>query len=161
VLTTTTTTGSLMLLMPTTLSKQRSCGTCTTKNSYDVPSTTKTTALPMTFTSFRRLTPHQQAREQSTTSLRSHDVSGRSDTLITLSQPLRSMTVAPTQVYGSRCTSSQHAPLVAMKTTWRDTSPLVMRMAPLLWLSNLPAKCITSWATLSRLFTTNYQVTYN
>jgi hypothetical protein len=39
--------------------------------------------------------------------------------------------------------------------------PLVMGKAPLLWLDNLPAECITSRATLSRLFTTNYQVTYN
>jgi hypothetical protein len=34
--------------------------------------------------------------------------------------------------------------------------PLVMGKAPLLWLDNLPVKCITSWATLSRLFMTNY-----
>jgi hypothetical protein len=39
--------------------------------------------------------------------------------------------------------------------------PLVMGKPPLLWLDNLPAECITSWATLSRLFTTNYQATYN
>jgi hypothetical protein len=39
--------------------------------------------------------------------------------------------------------------------------PLVMGKAPLLWLDNLPADCITSWATLSRIFTTNYQATYN
>jgi hypothetical protein len=39
--------------------------------------------------------------------------------------------------------------------------PLVMGKAPLLWLDNLPAECITSWAILSRLFTTNYQATYN
>jgi hypothetical protein len=39
--------------------------------------------------------------------------------------------------------------------------PLVMGKAPLLWLDNLPAECITSWATLSRLFTINYQATYN
>jgi hypothetical protein len=39
--------------------------------------------------------------------------------------------------------------------------PLVIGKAPLLWLDNLPAECITSWATLSRLFTTNYQATYN
>jgi hypothetical protein len=39
--------------------------------------------------------------------------------------------------------------------------PLVMGKAPLLWLDNLPAECITSWASLSRLFTTNYQATYN
>jgi hypothetical protein len=39
--------------------------------------------------------------------------------------------------------------------------PLVMGKAPLLWLNNLPAECLTSWATLSRLFTTNYQATYN
>jgi hypothetical protein len=38
---------------------------------------------------------------------------------------------------------------------------LVMGKGPLLWLDNLPAECITSWATLLRLFTTNYQVTYN
>jgi hypothetical protein len=36
-----------------------------------------------------------------------------------------------------------------------------MGKAPHLWLDNLPAECITSWATLSRLFTTNYQATYN
>jgi hypothetical protein len=34
--------------------------------------------------------------------------------------------------------------------------PLVMGKAPLLWLDNLPAECITSWATLSHLFTINY-----
>jgi hypothetical protein len=37
--------------------------------------------------------------------------------------------------------------------------PLVMGKAPLLWLDNLPAECITPWATLSCLFTTNYQAT--
>jgi hypothetical protein len=39
--------------------------------------------------------------------------------------------------------------------------PFVMGKAPLLWLDNLPAECITSWATLSHLFMTNYQATYN
>jgi hypothetical protein len=39
--------------------------------------------------------------------------------------------------------------------------PLVISKAPLLWLDNLPAECIASWETLSRLFTTNYQATYN
>jgi hypothetical protein len=39
--------------------------------------------------------------------------------------------------------------------------PLVMGKAPLLWLDNLQAECITSWETMSRLFTTNYQATYN
>jgi hypothetical protein len=39
--------------------------------------------------------------------------------------------------------------------------PLVKGKAPLMWLDNLPAECITSWATLSRLFATNYQATYN
>jgi hypothetical protein len=38
---------------------------------------------------------------------------------------------------------------------------LVMGKAPLLWLDNLLAERITSWATLSHLFTTNYQVTCN
>jgi hypothetical protein len=37
--------------------------------------------------------------------------------------------------------------------------PLVMGKAPHIWLDNLLAECITSWATLSRLFTTNYQAT--
>jgi hypothetical protein len=39
--------------------------------------------------------------------------------------------------------------------------PLMMGKAPLVWLDNLPAECITSWANSSCLFTTNYQVTYN
>jgi hypothetical protein len=39
--------------------------------------------------------------------------------------------------------------------------PLVIGKEPLLWLDNLPTECITSWATLSRLFMTNYQATYN
>jgi hypothetical protein len=39
--------------------------------------------------------------------------------------------------------------------------PLVMGKAPLLWLDNLLAECITSWATLSCPFTNNYQATYN
>jgi hypothetical protein len=39
--------------------------------------------------------------------------------------------------------------------------PLVMGKAPLLCLDNLPVECITSWAMLSRLFTTNYQAIYN
>jgi hypothetical protein len=39
--------------------------------------------------------------------------------------------------------------------------PLVMGKAPLLWLDNLLVECITSWETLSWLFTTNYQATYN
>jgi hypothetical protein len=34
--------------------------------------------------------------------------------------------------------------------------PIVMGKSPLLWLDNLPVECITSWATLSRLFMTNY-----
>jgi hypothetical protein len=38
---------------------------------------------------------------------------------------------------------------------------LAMGKAPLLWLDNLPTECITSWATLSRLITTNYHMTYN
>jgi hypothetical protein len=38
--------------------------------------------------------------------------------------------------------------------------PLVMGKAPHLWLDNLPVECITSWATFSHLFTTNYQTTY-
>jgi hypothetical protein len=37
---------------------------------------------------------------------------------------LRNTTVALTQVYSSRCIALRHAPLEALKTTWRDTSPL-------------------------------------
>jgi hypothetical protein len=39
--------------------------------------------------------------------------------------------------------------------------PLVMGKASLLWFDNLPAECITFWATLSQLFMANYQATYN
>jgi hypothetical protein len=39
--------------------------------------------------------------------------------------------------------------------------PLVTDKTSLLWLDNLLAECIISWATLFRLFTTNYQTTYN
>jgi hypothetical protein len=74
VLTTTAIVGSPTPLMPTTPSKQQSCGTCMTKSFCNVHSTTKTTALPMTFTSSRWHTPRRQARVRSTTSLRSHDV---------------------------------------------------------------------------------------
>jgi hypothetical protein len=47
---------------------------------------------------------HHQVRGQSTISQLSHDVFGRSDTPKTSSLQLRSTTVPPTQVYGSRCT---------------------------------------------------------
>jgi hypothetical protein len=36
-----------------------------------------------------------------------------------------------------------------------------MGQTPQLWLNNLPTQCITSWGSLSQLFTTNYQATYN
>jgi hypothetical protein len=65
----------------------------------------KTMALLMTSASSRQLTPRQQARERSITSQRSHDVSRRLDTPRTSNRPLRSTTVALTQVYGSRCTA--------------------------------------------------------
>jgi hypothetical protein len=39
--------------------------------------------------------------------------------------------------------------------------PLVMGDTPSLWLNNLPASSITSWADLSQAFTSNFQVTYN
>jgi hypothetical protein len=76
-----------------------------TRNFCDVLSTTKTIALPMTFTSSLRLMPHLQARERSIISQFSHDVSGRSDIQNTSSQLLRSTTVTPARVYGSRCTT--------------------------------------------------------
>jgi hypothetical protein len=47
-------------------------------------------------------------------------------------------------------------------STWlKMYFPLVMGKVRLLWLDNLLAECITSWATLLRLFTTNYQAAYN
>jgi hypothetical protein len=39
--------------------------------------------------------------------------------------------------------------------------PLVMGNASSLWLNNLSASSITSWADLSQAFTSNFQVTYN
>jgi hypothetical protein len=39
--------------------------------------------------------------------------------------------------------------------------PLVMGDASSLWLNNLPAGSITSWADLSQAFTSNFQTTYN
>jgi hypothetical protein len=74
VLTTTAIVGSPTPLMPTIPSKQQSCRTCMTKSFCNVHSTTKITALPMTFTSSRWHTPRRQARVRSTTSLRFHDV---------------------------------------------------------------------------------------
>jgi hypothetical protein len=52
----TTNMGFPMPLMPTTPLKPQISELCTTRNSYDVPSTTKTMALPMTFMSSRQLT---------------------------------------------------------------------------------------------------------
>jgi hypothetical protein len=49
--------GSLMPSMPTTPSKQRTSDICMTKNSYDVPNTTKIMVLLTTFTSSQRLKP--------------------------------------------------------------------------------------------------------
>jgi hypothetical protein len=49
--------GALTPSMPTTPSKQRTSDICMTKNSYDVPTTTKTMVLLMTFTSSRSLRP--------------------------------------------------------------------------------------------------------
>ena len=39
--------------------------------------------------------------------------------------------------------------------------PLVMGEAPLLWLNDLPPECIHNWDQLARLFTSNYQATYD
>jgi hypothetical protein len=39
--------------------------------------------------------------------------------------------------------------------------PLVMGDAPSLWLNNILAGSITSWADLSQAFTSNFQATYN
>jgi hypothetical protein len=57
VLTTTASTGSQMPLTPTTPFKLPTSGTCTTRNSCDVPNMTKTMALPMTFMLSRNSCP--------------------------------------------------------------------------------------------------------
>jgi hypothetical protein len=64
---TTASMGSLTPLMPTTPFKRQISGSCMTRNSYDVLSTTKTTTLPTTSTSSLLIMLHQQAREQSIT----------------------------------------------------------------------------------------------
>jgi hypothetical protein len=94
---------SLTLSTPTTLSMLQISGSCTTRNSYDVPNTTKIMALPTTSMLSLLIMPHQQAQERSIIFQLSDDVSGRYDALKISSLELRSTTVAPTQVYGSRC----------------------------------------------------------
>jgi hypothetical protein len=76
VLTTTASTGFPTPSTPTTLFKLQISGSCTTKNSYDMPSTTKITVLLTISTSSMLLMLHQQAREQSIISQPCHDVSG-------------------------------------------------------------------------------------
>jgi hypothetical protein len=68
--------GSQMPLTPITPSKLQISGSCTTRNYCDVLSMTKTISLLTTSTSSPRLTPHLQARERSTLSQFSHDISG-------------------------------------------------------------------------------------
>jgi hypothetical protein len=68
--------GFPMPLTPTTPFKPQISGLCTTRNSYDVPSTTKTMDLLMTFTSSQQLMLRQQARERSIIFQHSHDISG-------------------------------------------------------------------------------------
>jgi hypothetical protein len=67
---------SLTLSTPTTLSELQISRSCTTMNSYNVHSTTKTIALPTTSTLTLLIMPHQQARERSIIFQLSHDVSG-------------------------------------------------------------------------------------
>jgi hypothetical protein len=66
---------SLMLSTPTTLFKLQISGSCTTRNSYDAHSTTKTMDLPTTSKLSLPSMPHQQARERSIIFQLSHDVS--------------------------------------------------------------------------------------
>jgi hypothetical protein len=133
----TATMGCLTPLIPTTPSKQWSCGTCTTKNSCVVPSTTKTTTLPMTSTSCQRLTPHQQARERSTTSPRSHNVSAPSDTpkdfkLAIENYDGRSNPSIWLKMYSIAAHASR-----GNEDHMAGYSPVVMGKAPLVWLDNL------------------------
>jgi hypothetical protein len=145
---------SLTPSMLTILSKQQISDICMTNSSYDVPTTTKTMVLLTTFTSSRQPTHCLQARERSITSQHSH-ISGRSDTpdfkpaiekYDGRSDPSIWLKMYSIAVRASRGNEDHMA----------GYFPLVMGKAPLLWLDNLPAECITSWATLSRLFTTNY-----
>jgi hypothetical protein len=68
--------GALTPSTPTTPSKLQIFGSCTTRNSYDVPSTTKTMAIPTTSTLSLLIMLYQQVRERSTISQLSYDVSG-------------------------------------------------------------------------------------
>jgi hypothetical protein len=143
-LTTTTTMGSPTPLMPTNPSKQQSCGTCMTKIFCGMPSMTKTTAHPMTSTSSRWSTPRQQAGVRSTTSLRSYDVSGQSDTPKDFKPTIekydgRSDPSIWLKMYSITARASR-----GNKYHMAGYFPLVMGKAPLLWLDNLLAECITS-----------------
>jgi hypothetical protein len=118
-------------------------------------------ALPTTSTSSRQPALHQQARERSIIFQRSHDISGRSDTPKDFKPAI--------EKYDGRSDPSIWLNMynIAARTSGGNEDhmtgyfPLVMGKAPLPWLDNLPAECITSWVTLSHLFTTNYQATYN
>jgi hypothetical protein len=117
-------------------------------------------ALPTTSTLSLLIILHQQVRERSTISQLPHDVSGRSDI------PKTSSSI---EKYDGRSDPSIWLKMYSIAARASGGNeyhmagyfPLVMGKAPLLWLDNLPAECITSWAALSRLFTTNYQATYN
>jgi hypothetical protein len=71
---------------------------CTTRNSYDVPNTTKTTTLLMTFTSSRQLMLHQQAREWLLITQHSHYLIG---------SRIRRYTVACDLIGSSTCDTRQ------------------------------------------------------
>jgi hypothetical protein len=134
--------GFPMPLMPTTPFKLQTSRSCTTRNSCDVPSTTKTTTLSMTSTSSLQLTLHQQVRVNNflafSRRLRTvrypkdfkpaiEKYNGRSD----LSIWLKMDNIAA-------CASGGNEDHMA------GYFPIVMGKAPLLWLDNLPAECITS-----------------
>jgi hypothetical protein len=70
-------TASMGYLTPSTpiiLSQLQISGSCTTKSSYDAPSTTKIMPLPTTSTLSLLIMLHQQARGRSTISQLSHDI---------------------------------------------------------------------------------------
>jgi hypothetical protein len=108
-----------------------------------------------------QLTPHQQDQEWSGISQRSQDISGRSDNPKDFKPAIekydgRSDPCIWLKMYNIAARASR-----GNEDHMEGYFPLVMGKAPLLWLNNLPAECVTSWATLSRLFMTNYQATYN
>jgi hypothetical protein len=118
-------------------------------------------AFPTTSTSSLLIMLHQQAWERSIIFQLSHDVSGRSDTPKDFKPLIEKYDGCSDPSIWLKMYNIAARASGGNEDHMAGYFLLVMGKAPLLWLNNLPAECITSWATLSRLFTTNYQATYN